>query len=273
MKLCILGAGKMARALVGGMLKAGILQPGEITGIARSEESKAAFLALAPGLGWELPSRSALRGATHVLFGIKPAQFPDLLPALGPWPEDACYLSIAAGLCLEKIGLLLGGAGRHRILRAMPNTPCMLGAGVTGFCGNACATPSDLAFAGKAFGSVGLALQLPEDQFDALTALSGSGPAYYYEFTRCLADAAARLGMAPETARQLARATALGAARMMAETGQNEEALIAQVKSKGGTTEAALNNFNDNNLQEITQNALSAAYNRSKELRSRPEMT
>jgi pyrroline-5-carboxylate reductase len=254
----------MARALVAGMLRSGVLQPGEAIGLARSAESEEAFRALHPGLGWAKPSREAFADATHILLAVKPAQFPEALAALEPWPEKACYLSIAAGLRLEKLDGLLGGG--RRVLRAMPNTPCMLGSGVTAYCGNSLAAPEDLAFAEKAFGSVGLAVRLPEDQFDALTALSGSGPAYYYEFTRCLAEAAASLGMDPGTARRLARATALGAARMMAETGQDEESLIAQVKSKGGTTEAALNSLGGNKLAETVQKALVAAAARSQEL-------
>lgn len=254
----------MARALVAGMLRSGMLPPGEVTGLARSAESEKAFRALHPGLGWAQPSREAFADATHILLAAKPAQLPEALAAWSPWPEKACYLSIAAGLRLEKLGKLLG-KGR-RILRAMPNTPCMLGAGVTAYCGNSHATAEDLAFAEKAFSSVGLAVRLPEEQFDALTALSGSGPAYYYEFTRCLAEAAAALGLDPGTAHRLARATALGAARMMAETGQDEETLIAQVKSKGGTTEAALDSLSGHKLAETVQKALAAAAARSQEL-------
>jgi pyrroline-5-carboxylate reductase len=264
MRLAIVGAGKMAGALVHGLIEKRIFSAGDITGFARSDASRDRFLSIHSGLNWAEVLEDALTDADFILLGIKPFQAAEVLPQLASAAGRVCFISMLSGTPISKMSGWLGAEAR--IVRTMPNTPLMIGAGVTGFAAGPKATASDKEWVGRMFSALGDVYEVSEEQIDVVTGISGSGPAYFYLFTDLLRKEAERNGIDPKIALAMARQTALGAARMMAETKKEPEDLIAQVKSKGGTTEAALNSFATDNLSETVKHAVSAAIERAREM-------
>lgn len=268
MKVAVIGAGKMACALTQGLIRSRLAEAGDIVGVARSEESKARFLALNPALRWSPDISAAVGGADLVLLGVKPAQVPEILGRISPFHPATLYISVAAGVTLASMHSVLGG--RARLVRAMPNTPVVVGEGVTAFAAGEGATSGDVETVRKIFSALGRVYEVKENELDAVTALSGSGPAYFYLFMDFLQKAAVREGLPSALACEMAAQTALGAAEMILQDKGTPEALIAQVKSKGGTTEAALNVLIGKNLEKIVSEAVGAAANRSRELSAKP---
>jgi len=265
MTLAIVGAGKIARAITGGLLQRGDYQAADIIGVARSESSREAFLAISPNLRWSTSPQEAVRDAVVILLAAKPFHFPELIPTLASFVSpEKLFISVAAGITLEKLEGWLGH--QAKIIRAMPNTPALVQQGVTGICPNTAATREDLLRASALFEAVGKVFVVPENLMDAVTALSGSGPAYFYLFVQYLQKAAVDAGLPPETALSMAIHTASGAACMLEKTQLPPGELISQVKSKGGTTEAALNSFHISGLAETVKKAFDAATLRSQEL-------
>lgn len=268
MKVAVLGAGKMGCALTQGLIRSRLAEAGDIVGVARSEESKARFLALNPRLNWETDISAAVRGRDLVLLGVKPAQIPEVLGRIAPFDPATLYISVAAGVTVASMQAAV--QGRARLVRAMPNTPVVVGEGVTAFAAGEGATPGDLETVRKIFSALGRVYEVKENELDAVTALSGSGPAYFYLFMDFLQKAAVREGLPPALACEMAAQTARGAAEMILQDRGTPESLIAQVKSKGGTTEAALNVFVGKDLEGIVSGAVAAAANRSRELSGKP---
>lgn len=265
MTLAIVGAGKIARAITGGLLQRGDYQAADIIGVARSEASREQFQAISPQLRWKTSPQEAVQEADVVLLAVKPYHFPELMPTLAPFVSPKkLFISVAAGITLGKLEGWLGS--QTKIIRAMPNTPALVQQGVTGICANKAIRSDDLNRASSLFEAVGKVFIVEENLMDAVTALSGSGPAYFYLFIQCLQQAGVSHGLPPETALSMAISTATGAATMMEKTKLSPEELIIQVKSKGGTTEAALNSFQASALSEIVKKAFDAAALRSKEL-------
>jgi pyrroline-5-carboxylate reductase len=173
-------------------------------------------------------------------------------------------LSILAGTTIARLeSLLYAGTA---VIRAMPNTPALLGAGVTAIAGGTHATSSDMDWAERLLGSVGVVVRQPEKSLDAVTGLSGSGPAYVFMVAEALIDAGVLAGLDRQTASTLAIQTLLGAARMLAETGQSPEILRAQVTSPGGTTAAGLRVLESAGVRAAFLDAVMAATERSRDL-------
>jgi len=254
----------MGNALVQGLIRSGLAAAGDITGVTRSEESGDKFLALEPGLKWMADAPAAVSCADVVLLGVKPFQILDVLRLIGPAQPETLYISVAAGVPLASMLEVLGSEAR--LVRAMPNTPVVVGEGVTGFAVSERVSEQDRAWLLKMFGSLGKAYEVREEELDAVTALSGSGPAYFYAFVEALEKGAIEQGLRPEYVREMAAQTALGAAKMLLAGKGTPAELIAQVKSKGGTTEAALNVFAERDLSGSVGAAVAAAAKRSKEL-------
>jgi pyrroline-5-carboxylate reductase len=178
---------------------------------------------------------------------------------------DALVVSIAAGISTKIIeGSLPAGA---RVVRTMPNTPALVGVGATAIAGGKHATDADLALVETLFQSVGLCVRVPESQIDAVTGLSGSGPAYVFAMIEALRDAGVREGLSEETSLQLAAQTVLGAARLLFEQNEPPETLRERVTSPGGTTRAGLDALEASGFAEVLAGAVRAATRRSKELR------
>jgi pyrroline-5-carboxylate reductase len=257
----------MGRAIVSGLLSRQILRAQDIIGVSKEGESRQSFLQLNPGLTWTGSMAEAVDGADVILLSVKPFQMADVLPQVAPVASRALYLSIAAGLLLQSYESSLGS--QARIIRAMPNTPVTLGAGMTAYSPNLNCTEADLHLTETIFQSVGHCYRVEESQMDAITALSGSGPAFVYRLIEALAAAAVKEGLSADQALAFTAQTFLGAARMIQETGSSPEQLVNQVVSKGGTTEAGLRVLESSAMPDILGQTLSAAAQRSRDLSRR----
>ncbi|HXY76292.1 MAG TPA: pyrroline-5-carboxylate reductase [Steroidobacteraceae bacterium] len=264
-RLAILGAGNMGRAIIGGLLRSGTrpehLQVGE-----RSGEQRA-LLSRELGLSSSADNAAAVRGATVVVVAVKPS---DVIAVLAPLAallesERPLLISVAAGIRIATLAAATGGG--IEIVRAMPNRAALVGAGATGLYAPSQVGAAARASAAQVLGSVGeVAWVASEDALDVVTALSGSGPAYFFLLAEHMAEAAQALGLEAPIARQLARMTLYGAG-VLARSGDADLArLRAEVTSPGGTTEAALRVFERAKLREIIAQALGAAVKRGHEL-------
>ena len=266
-QVLFIGGGNMADALIGGLLKSGFqpaqLRAVEVDGAARrrlSEKYRVECLAEA---------RGAARANEIVLFAVKPQQMREAARFSGLKPNANLVISIAAGITLATLSRWLGGAtaSHTRLVRAMPNTPALIGAGMTGLYAMPGVSDAERRQAETILGAVGATAWIPDEALmDAVTAISGSGPAYVFWFVEQLAAAGESLGLAPDTSRKLAIETVLGAAKLAAQSAEAPSVLRERVTSKGGTTEAALKAFGEQKLAERFLRAVEAARDRGAEL-------
>jgi pyrroline-5-carboxylate reductase len=258
-----IGAGKMATALVQGMIRAGVAEPGSI--VAYDPVASCAEGLEAMGVGM-LASNVAVAAASDVLvLAVKPQTMPGVLAELQPAVHAGhLVISIAAGV---PMATLAAGLGQEpRLVRVMPNTPALVGAGAAGFSMGTTATAEDEALVARCFGAVGRAFRVPESLLDAVTGLSGSGPAFVYLVIDALSDGGVRSGLPREVATALAAQTVLGAAKMVLETGLHPGVLKDQVTSPGGTTIAGLHALERGSARAAFIDAVEAASRRSTEL-------
>jgi len=207
----------------------------------------------------------AMKGADTVLLAVKPQDMKRALASLGSEVRGALVISIAAGLTLGALSRWLGG--HRRIVRCMPNTPALIGAGITGLYASADVGQEDREKAETILSAVGEVVWLAEERLlDPVTAVSASGPAYVFWFIEQLAASAETLGLQRDTALKLAMHTVLGAARLAASSSESPASLRRNVTSKGGTTEAALKVFDEEKLAERFARAVEAASRRATEL-------
>ncbi|MDX6765896.1 MAG: pyrroline-5-carboxylate reductase [Candidatus Methylacidiphilales bacterium] len=264
MNLTLIGAGNLGRALTRGWIKSGLVPPGQITATDRMPEARGAFQAIHPGLRWADSIPAAVAAADVVLWAVKPQQIHEALPEGAGAPWSSVFISVCAGVPLARLQSLSGP--ERRIVRAMPNTPALVGEGVTALSGNAVCTESDLERARSVFAAVGRVVLVGEKEMNAVTALSGSGPAFFYLLIDLMARAARENGLESGEALRMAAQTARGAAQMILETGTPPRELMAQVTSKGGTTEAGLKILDSARTEALIRETISAAARRSEEL-------
>jgi pyrroline-5-carboxylate reductase len=263
MNVLFIGGGNMADALIGGMLKNGFgpaqLRAVEVDGAARRrlfEKYRVECLA---------ESRGAARPGEVVVFAVKPQQMQEAARFSGLKPNANLVVSIAAGITLASLSGWLGG--HAKLVRAMPNTPALIGAGVSGLYAQPGVSGAERRQAEAILGAVGGTVWIEDEALmDAVTAVSGSGPAYVFWFIEQLAAAGASLGLPADAARKLAMDTVLGAARLAAQSPDAPAVLRERVTSKGGTTEAALKAFEEQKLAERFLRAVEAARDRGVEL-------
>ena len=263
--VAFIGAGNMAGALIRGLIATDTVPADRIVA---SDPDRARLDAMKTDLGIRTFERNAdaLQNADVVVLATKPQVFPQVLAGLGnALRPGALVVSIAAGISTRIIERAL--ADGARVVRTMPNTPALVGAGATALAGGTHATEDDLAVAEALFESVGLCVRVPEAQIDAVTGLSGSGPAYVFAMIEALRDAGAREGLSEETAQRLAAQTILGAARLLLEGDESPETLRERVTSPGGTTRAGLDALEASGFAETLAGAVRAATRRSNELR------
>jgi pyrroline-5-carboxylate reductase len=263
MKITFLGGGNMASALVAGLVGQDF-PPADILVIERLPELRRR---LSENYGIECAAEvgPAALAADLLVLAVKPQQMQAALAPFVGRLKHSIVLSIAAGLTLEVLSRWLGGY--RRIIRAMPNTPAQIGAGMSGLCALPEVTLNERLAAERVLGSAGETLWVEDEaMMDALTAVSGSGPAYLFLFIEALEAAAAELGFAPEAARQLAVSTTLGAARLAAGAEEPVGVLRQRVTSKGGTTEAALAVMQEKGVAAGIVAGVKAAAARSREL-------
>lgn len=262
-RLSVLGAGNMGGALVAGLLAAKVIRPAQIT-LTDVDGARLAVLKKKWGVRTGKDNRTAVQNADVVVLCVKPQQMGALLDELaGHVAPRTLVISVAAGVRAERIETILG---KVPVVRVMPNTPALLRAGALVFSLGRHAKPRHEAMAKKILAALGRVWKAPETQMDAVTALSGSGPAYVFYLAECLASAGVSLGLSSDMAESLARQTVYGAGRMLAETVDTAGELRRRVTSPGGTTEAALKILAERDLAETFQKALTAASRRSKEL-------
>ena len=259
-----IGAGKMATALARGLVAAGFTT---VEQILASDVVPAAKKQFAEETGSRVVDSNAdVAAASQILIlAVKPQQMSGVLAELKPrLTAQHLVISIAAGIPLK--ALLAGLGEQTRLVRVMPNTPCLVGESASGFAIGGAATVADKALVEQLLSSVGVAVAVDEKLLDAVTGLSGSGPAYVYQIIEALSDGGVRVGLPRDVATKLAAQTVLGAAKMVLETGQHPGVLKDAVTSPGGTTIAGLHALERGGLRAALMNAVEAATNRSKEL-------
>jgi pyrroline-5-carboxylate reductase len=262
--IAFVGAGNMAGALIRGLIGTGTVPADRIIA---ADPDKGRLSALEADLEIRVTSDNAeaVREATVVVLSIKPQVFPQVLPGLSTaLRPEALLVSIAAGISTRIIERAFPAGSR--VVRTMPNTPALVGAGASAIAAGSHATEEDLELAEALFRSVGISVRVPEEQIDAVTGLSGSGPAYVFAMIEALRDAGAREGLPEETAFQLASQTVFGAARLLLDEKEPPEVLRDRVTSPGGTTRAGLDALADAGFAEAILGAVRAATRRSVEL-------
>lgn len=265
--LAFLGAGSMGGAILSGVLASGLA--GTIVATNRSR-SRAETIAGAGVVSIALEDRpdgnaEATASADIVFIGVKPAMVPDLLAEIAPHLRpDAIVVSLAAGVTLATFERILGTDAA--VLRSMPNTPALVGKAVTGLAAASGVSAEQVALVRRVFETVGTVVEVAEDQIDALSTISGSGPAYVYLLIEELTKAAVGKGFTPDAARLLAEQTFIGAAALLDATGEDPAELRRRVTSPKGTTERAIAVLQEARLDEVFARATDAALARAKEL-------
>lgn len=264
-KIGFIGCGAMARALAGGLVEAGVA-PTRVLAADPFEQARADF-AKAIGCRPSEDNDSVVSGADLVVLAVKPGMVEDVLRALDPaHSQRPLWISIAAGVSLDRLrGALPKGA---RVVRTMPNTPALVRAGATAFYPGPGVDDDDIALTESVLRAAGWCWRAPrEDLLDAVTGLSGSGPAYVFLILEALADAGVRQGLPRDAAQELATRTVLGAAQLALETGIHPGTLKDQVTSPGGTTIAGLEQLEAHGVRAALYDAVGAATDRSRALR------
>ncbi|MGK7296443.1 MAG: pyrroline-5-carboxylate reductase [Candidatus Wenzhouxiangella sp. M2_3B_020] len=262
--IAMIGAGNMARALIGGLIERG--HPAGRLVATDPDESVLARLERDFGVGTRPGNAEAAADADIVVLAVKPQVIDDVARSIADALDaDALVVSVAAGVPIDR---LVRNLGDHRaVVRVMPNTPALRGAGATGlYAGDEC-TSAQRAAARELFEAVGRVFEIDDERLmDAVTAVSGSGPAYFFALTEALAEAGVGAGLDRETAEGLAAQTAAGAGTMLAAGDATAAELRERVTSPGGTTAAALTSFEQDGLATIVGNAVGAAVRRGREL-------
>lgn len=257
------GAGKMATALAKGLIDSGFVPASSVAGADVSAEARRAF---AEATGARAAEKNAdVVGAEVVFLAVKPQQMPGLLRELSVAASHATlFVSVAAGVPIATYTKALGEDAR--VVRVMPNTPCLVAAGASAYALGGAATAADGDLVRSMLETVGVAVPVAEALLDAVTGLSGSGPAYAYQVIEALSDGGVRVGLPRHVATKLAAQTVLGAAAMVLKTGEHPGPLKDAVTSPGGTTIAGLHELERGGLRAALMNAVQAATERSREL-------
>ena len=260
-----IGSGRMATALARGCVASGLMHANQVLAADPSADSRRAFSEQVPEVEVFDVNEPILKRANVVVLAVKPQIMPTVLGEIASHvTKHHLVVSIAAGITLERIGK--GLPAETRLVRVMPNTPCLVGAGASCFSRGPTATDEDAEHVRKILVSVGQAFEVSEDLLDAVTGLSGSGPAFMYRVIESLSAGGIAMGLPPELALQLAAQTARGAAEMVLTTGRSPSELREQVTSPGGTTLAGLNKLTELRGAEAFRDAVIAATQRSQEL-------
>jgi pyrroline-5-carboxylate reductase len=259
-----IGGGNMAAAIARGLVAAGV-QPGRLAVADPAAAARDNISAIAAGIATGSDNAAVAATADVLVLAVKPQVLAATCASLGPRPPAQLVVSVAAGVRLASLAAWLG-AGTP-LVRAMPNQPALIGAGITALVATPGASARDRDRAAAILGAAGATVWLDDESLmDAVTAVSGSGPAYFYLLTELLEAAGREVGLPPALAATLARQTALGAGRTLSETGQEPAALRATVTSPGGTTAAAIAAFQQADLAAIVTRAVRAARDRGIEL-------
>ena len=258
--IAFIGGGNMASALIGGLLRRGL--PASCIQVIEPFAEQRARLVQQFGIEVSEAPGTALQRARLVVWAVKPQTFRQAAEESRVHTQNALHLSVAAGI---RSGTIAGWLGTERIVRAMPNTPALIGQGMTALYARPGASEADRLAAERVVQPTGELLWLEEEtQLDAVTALSGSGPAYVFYFIEAMVQAGAEMGLSPEQAHRLAVGTFVGASALAKEAAEPPEVLRARVTSKGGTTHAALMSMEENGVKAVFIEAMHAARERAR---------
>lgn len=264
MKLGLIGCGKMGSALLRGILRAGKAAAADVRIHDTYSPAMESLQQAYPELRLAASNLEVAACSDVLLLCLKPAQMPALAEEMAAADHASLCLSVAAGVAIATLESRLNE--KQRLIRVMPNTPALVGAGAAGFALGSRATPEDGDLAKALLDAVGLAFEVPESLLDAVTGLSGSGPAYIYLAIEAMADAGVANGLPRAVAIPLAAQTVLGAAKMVLETGEHPGVLKDQVTSPAGTTIRGLASLERDGFRSALIEAVSAATRRSREL-------
>jgi len=264
LKIGFLGAGKMATALARGFINAGLVKANQLIAADPFDTARKYFTtetgAKAVGANLE-----AAKAANVLILATKPDQVTAAVAEISDaFTQNHLVISIAAGVTLTKLEALLPAGAR--VIRVMPNTPALVGAGASGYSLGKNATAADGELAKKLLSAVGIAMQVKESLLDAVTGLSGSGPAYVYQFIEALSDGGVAAGLPRDVATRLAAQTVLGGAKMVLDTGMHPGALKDQVTSPGGTTIEGIHELEKGKMRATVMSAVRAATDKAKKL-------
>lgn len=262
-RVAFIGGGNMAGAIFGGLLKAG-WPTAAFTVIEPWAEQRARLAAAHPGLAVVEQPGPALSAAQVVVWAVKPQSFGEAAAACGPLVGAALQLSVMAGVRSDAIAQ---ASGSPRVVRAMPNTPALIGRGIAGLVARAAVSADDRALVERVLAPTGSLLWFEhESDLDAVTALSGSGPAYAFYLIEAMVEAGTQMGLASDAARRLAQETLAGAAALAMQSPESPATLRERVTSKGGTTHAAISSLEADGVKAAFVRALRAAQRRAEEL-------
>lgn len=261
-RIAFIGGGNMASAIIGGLIASGL--PASQISVVEPFEAARTALKTKFGINALPTATDALTAADLVVWAVKPQTFREAAAAAAPYTAQALHLSVAAGITTDSIALWLGTS---RIVRAMPNTPALVGKGMTGLFARPDVDTTGQALIERVIGTTGqLVWVQAEEQLDAVTALSGSGPAYVFLFLEAMTQAGVDMGLTAAQSYQLAVATFQGASELAARSDEPAAVLRERVTSKGGTTYAAITHMQQTQLPEHFIAALRKAQTRAQEL-------
>jgi len=262
-RLAFIGGGNMAGAVFGGLIAQG-WAAGAITVVEPWDEQRARLAAAHPGLRVLPQADASLRDAQVVVWAVKPQSFAEAAAAAAPHVSGALQLSVMAGIRSDAIARV---AGTERVVRAMPNTPALIGRGIAGLVARAAVSVADRADVERVLAPTGSLLWFDaESDLDAVTALSGSGPAYAFYLIEAMVEAGVKMGLAADASRRLSQETLAGAAELAMRSSESPATLRERVTSKGGTTHAAITVFDAGGVKDTVVRALIAARDRAREL-------
>ncbi len=263
--VAVIGAGNIGRALIGGLLKGGYLGPDQVRATRRNPAALAQLAADFPGIHTGTDNVAAVRDASIVVLATKPQIVSVVVEEIKAHVDaEAMIVSVLAGITTDALQRAFGR--QLAVVRTMPNTPMLVDEGATAIAGCRFTTDEHLAIARHMFEAVGRVEEIPEYLMDAVTGLSGSGPAYVYMFIEALTDAGVKQGLPRPTAFRLAAQTVFGAAKLVLETGKHPAILRDEVTTPGGTAIAAVAELESHGLRTMLINAVATATQRSKEL-------
>ncbi len=262
MKITFVGAGNMSEAIIAGALKKEVVTADSVT-VSDPLEERRNYMQHTYAVRAEEDNARAVANADVVVLAVKPQVFPCVWDSLqSTLSPTSLVVSIMAGVTSETIA----AGSELRVVRVMPNTPSLVGRGASGIAQGALATESDMEVTERLMQAVGVSVRVQEEQLHVVTALSGSGPAYLFYLMEAMMEYAQELGLDEAAARLLCVETVGGAADLLASSDDSPEDLRSRVTSKGGTTAAAIQTFNEQGLKEMVNAAMKSAFMRSKEL-------
>ncbi len=264
MKIAFIGGGNMGEAMLTALIEKILCMTDDIC-VSDVSKERLQYLSNKHGVAVTGNNREAVAGKDVVVLAVKPQSLPEVMAGLkGSLKSNQLVLSIVAGVRISKIG---EGLGHKYIVRSMPNTPARIGYGATGWTATAEVSAQQKDSARAILGAMGKEIYFDDEKYlDMVTAVSGSGPAYFFLLAESLIEAAAGIGLPAGEAEELVKQTMLGSAYLLAQSGQSPAELRRNVTSRGGTTEAALKAFADGGFTGLVDKAVRAAYDRAKEL-------